>query len=117
MCANCRQETLATGGPDGTPPSREKAGEQGRHLGFPGRLAGTVRAATGAAIDCVLDTIDLALAKGEEVCLADFGTFAVKDGAVRTRRNLRIGETLSIPVSKRPSFEADKALRDAVKGE
>lgn len=34
----------------------------------------------------------------------------------RPGRSFRTGEARSIPVSKRPSFKADKALRDAMDG-
>ncbi len=72
--------------------------------------------AAGAALDCVLDTIGDALAKGEDVRLAGFGTFAVKASPARAGRNPRTGESLSIPATRRPSFKAGKVLRDSVNG-
>ncbi len=72
--------------------------------------------AAGAALDCVLDAIGEALAKGEDVRLAGFGTFAVKESPARTGRNPGTGETLAIAASKRTSFKAGKALRDAMNG-
>lgn len=70
----------------------------------------------GTALDCVLDAIGEALANGEDVRLAGFGTFAVKESPARTGRNPGTGETLAIAASKRPSFKAGKALRDAMNG-
>lgn len=72
--------------------------------------------AAGAALDCVLDAIGGALAKGEDVRLDGFGTFAVKNSPARTGRHPRTGETLAIAASKKPSFKAGKALRDAMNG-
>ena len=67
------------------------------------------------AVDGVFETIGEALANGEEVRLAGFGTFATRSRAARSGRNPQTGEALSIPASKTPSFKAGKALRDAVK--
>ena len=58
-----------------------------------------------------------ALANGEEVRIAGFGTFAAKTRAARTGRNPQTGEAISISASKSPSFKAGKALRDAVNAE
>ena len=66
------------------------------------------------AVDSVLATISEALAKGEEVRIAGFGTFAARNRPARTGPNPRTGETISISASRTPSFKAGKALRDAV---
>ena len=81
------------------------------------RLAGRLglnKAVARDAVDGVFEAIDEALANGEEVRLAGFGTFAARNRAARTGRNPQTGEVLSIPASKTPSFKAGKALRDAV---
>ena len=81
------------------------------------RLAGRLglnKAVARDAVDGVFEAIGEALANGEEVRLAGFGTFAAKSRAARTGRNPQTGEVLSIPASKTPSFKAGKALRDAV---
>ena len=57
-----------------------------------------------------------ALAEGEDVRVAGFGTFAVKNRPARAGRNPLNGEAVSIPGSTVPSFKAAKALRDAVNG-
>ena len=66
------------------------------------------------AVDSVFVTISEALAKGEEVRIAGFGTFAARNRLARTGRNPRTGEAISISASRTPSFKAGKALRDAV---
>ena len=81
------------------------------------RLAGRLglsKAVAKDAVDGVFEAIGEALANGEEVRLAGFGTFAARSRAARTGRNPQTGEVLSIPASKTPSFKAGKALRDAV---
>ena len=81
------------------------------------RLADRLRlnkAVARDAVDGVFEAIGEALANGEEVRLAGFGTFAARSRAARTGRNPQSGEVLSIPASKTPSFKAGKALRDAV---
>ncbi|MCP5149728.1 MAG: HU family DNA-binding protein [Ectothiorhodospiraceae bacterium] len=62
----------------------------------------------------VLKAVTGALAKGDDVAIAGFGTFAVKERAARQGRNPRTGEVIQIPASKAPGFKAAKALRDAV---
>ena len=67
------------------------------------------------AVDSVFATIGEALANGDEVRIAGFGTFATRSRPARTGRNPRTGEAISISVSKSPSFKAGKALRESVK--
>ena len=81
------------------------------------RLAGRLglsKAAARDAVDGVFEAIGEALANGEEIRLAGFGTFAARSRVARTGRNPQTGELLSIPASKSPSFKAGKALRAAV---
>ena len=72
------------------------------------------RADAETAVTAVLGSIGDALAKGETVSLAGFGTFTVKDRPARQGRNPRTGESIAIAASKVPSFKAGKGLRDAV---
>ena len=55
-----------------------------------------------------------ALANGEEVRIAGFGTFGTRSRPARTGRTARTGEAVSILASVSPSLRAGKALRDAV---
>lgn len=66
------------------------------------------------AVNAVLNSIKDELAKGGEVNLAGFGSFAVKTQKVRTGRNPRTGEKIQVPAKKAPSFKAGKGLKEAV---
>ena len=68
------------------------------------------------AINAALEAIVGALKDGDKVQLIGFGTFEVKDVAAREGRNPQTGETIKIAASKKPSFSASKALKDAVNG-
>lgn len=72
------------------------------------------KASAGRALDAVLSGITEALAKGDQVALVGFGTFAVKERAARTGRNPQTGEEIKIKAAKVPGFKAGKALKDAV---
>ena len=74
------------------------------------------KAAADTLIDAVFSTISDALARGETVAIAGFGTFSTQARAARQGRNPRTGEPLIIAASKAPAFKAGKALRDAVRG-
>ena len=72
------------------------------------------KADAAGAVDAVLSAISDALARGESVSIAGFGTFSVKRRAAWQGRNPRTGEPVAIAASKLPSFKAGKGLRDAV---
>lgn len=75
---------------------------------------GLSKAMAKEAVDGVYEAIGEALANGEEVRLAGFGTFATRSRAARTGRNPQIGAAPSIPASKTPSFKAGKVLKGEV---
>ena len=82
-----------------------------------GRVAGRTgvgRSATGDAVDAVFKAIAEALARGEDVRIAGFGTFSTRSRPARPGRNPRTGESLKIAASTAPTFKAGKSLRDAV---
>lgn len=62
----------------------------------------------------VFDSIVAAMAKGEEVKLAGFSSFAVRQRAPRTGRNLRTGEEILIPAAKATVFWPATTLKEAV---
>lgn len=72
------------------------------------------KAAVTTIIDAVLDTIEGALKKGEEVRLVGFGNFYVSKRAASKGRNPRTGEEISIKASRLPKFRAGKQLKDSV---
>ena len=68
----------------------------------------------GAALDAVLGDISAALAKGERVAIAGFGTFQISARAARQGRNPQTGATIQIAASKNVRFKAGKQLKEAV---
>jgi DNA-binding protein HU-beta len=79
-----------------------------------GKLGGTKTQAE-EIVDGIFDMIVGTIKSGEEVSVAGFGVFAVKDRAARQARNPKTGETISVPATKVPKFRAAKALKEAVK--
>ena len=79
-----------------------------------GRVASWAGVGKSAAGDAVFEGIAEALARGEDVRIAGFGTFGTRSRPARTGRNARTGESLSIAASTAPTFKAGKPLRDAV---
>ena len=73
---------------------------------------GTSEAEAKAAIAGVFDQIASAAAKGEEVSIAGFGKFSVKDRPERQGRNPSTGEAMTIAASKKVSFTPAKGLKD-----
>jgi len=74
------------------------------------------KAAVATIIDAVLDTVEAALKKGDEVRLVGFGNFYVAKRAASKGRNPRTGEAIAIKASKLPKFRAGKQLKDVVNG-
>lgn len=66
------------------------------------------------AVDGVIAALTEALKSGDQVTIAGFGTFLVRQREARTGRNPRTGETIQIKASKVPVFKASKALKEAV---
>jgi len=75
---------------------------------------GVNRAAAGDAVEAVFDAVGETLAQGEEVRIAGFGTFGIRNRPARTGRNPRTGESIEIRASTAPTFRPGKSLRDAV---
>lgn len=72
------------------------------------------KASAGRTVDAVIEAITDALKSGDQVAIAGFGTFLVRERSARTGRNPRTGEPMEIQASKVPAFKAGKALKDAV---
>ncbi|MBL0941154.1 MAG: HU family DNA-binding protein [Alphaproteobacteria bacterium] len=66
------------------------------------------------AVDAIFDTIQTALAKGEDIALTGFGSFSVVARKAREGRNPRTGQAIKIAASKQVKFKAGKTLKDAV---
>ena len=74
-------------------------------------LSGTQAA---SAVNAVFLAIADALARGETVTVAGFGTFTTRRREARQGRNPQTGESITIAASTTPAFKAGKTLRDAV---
>ena len=68
------------------------------------RIGGTKSIAESAVVT-VLETITDKLKSGEEVSIAGFGIFLVKDRAARTARNPKTGEPVQVPATRVPKFK------------
>ena len=72
------------------------------------------KATADASVNALFEVIGDAMANGESVSIARFGTFSVKERAAREGRNPRTGEPITIAATKVASFKAGKKLRDAL---
>ena len=77
-------------------------------------LTGVGRSAAAEAVAAVFEATTEALAKGEDVRIAGFGTFGNRSCPARTGLIPRTGESLIIAASTVPAFKVGKPLRDAV---
>ncbi len=75
---------------------------------------GVEKKAAEAVISYAFEAITAALKEGEKVQIFGFGNFETKETAAREGRNPATGETIQIPASKKASFTAAKALKDAL---
>ncbi len=73
------------------------------------------KAQTEKALNAMVETLSEALAKGDAVNLAGFGTFKISERAARKGRNPRTGMEIEIAASKTVRFVPCKALKDSVK--
>jgi len=65
-------------------------------------------------VDGLFTTIVDTMKKGEDVSIAGFGIFSVKQRAARMARNPKTGEQVSVAAKRVPKFRAAKALKDAI---
>jgi DNA-binding protein HU-beta len=77
-------------------------------------LSGLTKKDAEKALNGVLEAVQKSLAKGEEISIANFGSFKVKKRAARKGRNPQTGEEMQIPERNVISFSAGKSLRESV---
>ncbi|QQC67903.1 HU family DNA-binding protein [Paraburkholderia ginsengisoli] len=75
---------------------------------------GDTKAATGAAIDAILEVVTRAVTRGDTVQLIGFGSFSTGARAARVGRNPSTGAEMQIAAAKTVRFTAGKAFKDAV---
>jgi len=66
-------------------------------------------------LDETLRHISDALAAGEDVKIASFGTFRVRDKAARMGRNVKTGESVPIAPRRVVTFKPSETTRDRIK--
>ena len=76
--------------------------------------AGVDKSAAKKAVDAVFAGIVEAAKQGDEVNLAGFGKFKVKDSPARQGRNPATGETIEIAASRKRGFSPAKQVKDAL---
>ena len=79
-------------------------------------ISGLKKAEAEKALSAFIETVTSELAKGEEIRLIGFGTFAVSHRNATEGRNMRTGEPMTIPARNLPKFKPGKQLKDAVSG-
>jgi len=79
------------------------------------KISGLSKKDAKKVVDGIFEAIANALAKGEEVAIAGFGTFRVVKRAAREARNPKTGEKIQVPAKVVPKFRPAKALKEAVK--
>lgn len=72
------------------------------------------KAASGKALDAVIETIVEAVAKGDGVTLVGFGSFKAAARAAREGKNPKTGEKISIVATTVPKFSAGATFKTAV---
>jgi len=75
---------------------------------------GETKAATGAAIDAILEVVTRTVTSGDSVQLVGFGSFSTGQRAARVGRNPATGEEIQIAAAKTVKFTAGKAFKDSV---
>lgn len=72
------------------------------------------KAATGRALEAVIELITDELSKNEQVTLPGFGVFSVKNKAERSVKNPRTGEVLCVKANRAPSFKPGKTFKNVL---
>ena len=67
------------------------------------------------ALDALVEGMQEALSRGDNITLLGFGTFSVMSRSARKGRNPQTGREILIPASKTAKFRAGKGLREAIR--
>jgi DNA-binding protein HU-beta len=79
------------------------------------KTTGVERNAALTVVEKFMEVVKDSLAHGENVYLRGFGTFAVKERAEKTARNISKNTTVIIPAHKIPSFKPANEFKDSLK--
>ena len=66
------------------------------------------------AVKTMLDAMSKSLSSGERIEIRGFGSFGLNFRPMRTGRNPKTGEKVSVPAKYVPHFKPGKELRDRV---
>jgi nucleoid DNA-binding protein len=77
-------------------------------------IVGGTKVQSEAVIESLIEAIIKSLKKGDEVNLAGFGKFSVKQRDARMARNPKTGAQVPVAAKMVPKFSPAKALKDAV---
>ena len=72
------------------------------------------KAASGKALDAVIEAVVEAVAAGDTVSLVGFGSFKSSERAAREGKNPKTGEKIKIPATTVPKFSAGATLKTSV---
>lgn len=75
---------------------------------------GLTKKDTEKALNAAVEVVSAALANGEKVSIAGFGTFEAKLRPARVVRNPKTQAPMEIAESRVPAFKAGKALKEKV---
>ena len=78
-----------------------------------GKLGGT-KVQAEEIVDGLFNAIIDTLKKGDEVSIAGFGIFSVKQRAARIARNPKTGEQGKVAAKRVPKFRPAKGLKDTI---
>ena len=80
------------------------------------RKLGLSRSESLAMVEAILQHMCVALAKGENVKIAGFGTFLLRDKGERVGRNPKTGVEVPITPRRVMTFRASQMLKDRIAG-
>jgi len=78
-------------------------------------MVGTTKIQAESTVDAVFNTITASVKTGDDVAIAGFGKFSLKNTKAREARNPKTGATVHVAASKKPKFTAAKAFKELVK--
>ena len=76
--------------------------------------SGITKAAASRVLETFVDTVTVALKRGDQVVLPGFGSFSTGNRSARTGRNPQTGANIQIKASRVAKFKAGKSLKEAV---
>lgn len=79
------------------------------------RITQMTTSQSGTVVSCMLDCIKAEVVAGEIVRLRGFGTFSLAKSKSKRARNIRTGELMIIPASKRVKFVTHQSFKKELK--